>query len=295
MTLLDEGQLHFFANYEPWQYMINEYIVKNAPRDLRFDWKFYSSLQPVDDADVFLNNTEQFRDIGIENIKVKPSFNPESHRIDLYLSSRKFAGYRDAELESIMYYGLPHILGERVLEYHVGKLSFGEEDAEQSIPLMEIRDAIERMTRSNGYVFQPTLNLTFINEYDVPGGVDDRRTDVDKMYSEFPMYINLIGQFGRAEIDQRLKSFGVEYLILEYDVKNPEDVSLERAYLQKEIRDLLGRRDGHEIGNILFSSYGKKHIYFDVLVFDPLRFQSEYKNVLKTPVRIRPLSDPDSV
>lgn len=230
-------------------------------------WTFYSARQPAKDPSKFTISIGE-KSYSIAEIWLVLAINEEDEKIDISAWHPHFTGLDDNNRYQILFLWLDEVLGENGTEQWIGQVDFSTEKFSDAIPLLEIKDHLDSITKENGWE-KPSPDHCY-SFYEIIEELGDfPRSDTRSGNTCHMQLVNEFMEFG-GDLPDLLSGSHADFVYVQFPASflNPgEEVQLRDMIEQKINKALNDDESGHSIG----SASGSKNIYLDFIIFGGLQ------------------------
>lgn len=258
----------FLPETDKTSQLISLYLKKFAPKVLADEWIISDCLPAMSDKAMHLFFKVQDLIYTVEDIQIAFDVYKEHECVDIWVGCDAFEWMNEAERDTIGMTFVKQMMGDMVYQYYIREIKTSEKLKEDKIyiPLMSSYEALLDLIEENNWKdYHDLIESYHVYKLDQEVESEDLMKDRVLISTMYPGLFTEYNSKDRTCCNQ-MNRLGGEFGVLVYEINQfDENESIRKRALEKELNTLL-----YDLGiaRMIGSAIGKKHIYFEIAIFD---------------------------
>lgn len=253
------------------KFFLTEYLVKNAPKDLKYNWKFHGFRMASN-----INFEFRMNDVTVsaQEVMVQTEYDSSANLFHLSFYEQTLSKLDDNNAISLFYLLLDNSIGENYTTIYAGRLENSKSPLANGIPLNNLKQHIEEtLSNAEKNIVADVCQVTTAYELQ-PQESNEMRKDI---FFGFTNTISLVQEYYAKEDEtyQMYVTHGIKPAFLSFFC----DMDLKDAVAKRT--EIADRIQCIPYGALIGEAVGAGVLYIDLLLYDKDKFLEEATTILR--------------
>lgn len=280
----DDGfyECTFMPETDKTSQLVCLYLKKFVPASLIDEWMIHDCIPPMSDKAMNLFFKVEDLTFTVDDIQVAFDVHKEHECVDIWVGCNAFEWMNEAERDTIALTFVKQMLGDVVYQSYVKDIKTSEKLKEDKmyISLESAYEVLLDLIEENNWKNYHDLMESY-HVYKLDNEIDSVDLMKDRVLIS-TMYPGLFTEYNSKDRTccNQVNRLGGEFGVLVYDIQQfDENENKKKHTLEKQLNDLM-----YDLGiaRIIGSAVGKKHIYFEVMIYDKEDFKQACLKLAKS-------------